>query len=123
MAGPVLDCPATSDTGAYRIAWEGPAGATYRLVESGPAGGTRTLYRGAERASTVSGRQAGRHSYRVAVVDGGRAEQWSRPCVVDVRPPSMGLALGLFAVGLLVCVATIIVIVRGHRAHQRGEIG
>ena len=45
------------------------------------------------------------------------------PCVVKVRPYPLTLALSFFFVGSLVTLATVIVILRGHRAHKRGEIG
>lgn len=69
-------------------------------------------------ASTVTGRKAGTYVYRVGV-DGA----WSTPCRVEVDPPSLGLALGLFGLGFTVFLAVLWVIIRGHRAHRRGERG
>ena len=123
MADLFIHCPGASDTGAYRIEWQGPEAIVYRLIETDPSGADHTLYEGSELASTVSGRMEGPHTYRVGVLQAGGTRQWSDPCIVDVQPPSMGLALLLFAVGLLVCLATVAVIVRGHRAHRRGAIG
>jgi len=118
-----VQCPGGSDTGAFRIAWQGPDGATFRLVEQSPHGGEKTLYEGSELASTVSGRGAGVYSYRVGVAQPGAVASWSAPCTVQVAPPSFALALSFFATGLLICAATIFVIIRGHRAHRRGELG
>ena len=118
----VVQCPGTSQTGAYRIAWEGPEGsdgAVYR-VESGEG----VVYEGGDLATTVTGRLAGSVEYRVGVVGtSGAVSGWSDPCVVDVRPPSMELALSLLATGFVVFAATAAVVVVGHRKHRRGEIG
>jgi len=120
----LLTCPtAPSDTGAYRLHWETPTGNTlagqgqvFRLEENGAL-----LYRGPQTATTVSGRPEGDYAYRVGVVAGREVAEWSVPCTVAVRPPSLGLAAGLFSLGLLVFVATVVLVVRGHRAHRRGS--
>ena len=104
----------------------GAAQPTYRLVEGtlhdGALVATKTLYEGPDLASTVTGRAEGTYAYQVAVV-GAAGPRWSASCHVEVAPPSLGLAFGLMAIGLLVVLATITLIVRGHRAHRRGEIG
>lgn len=121
-----IDCPRGSDTGAYRIAWTlggepGPvAGAAtprFRLEENGVQ-----LYEGPHLATSVSGRQRGEYAYRVAVLpqDPG-APGRSDSCTVAVEPPSLALALGLFGTGLVVFVATVVLVLLGHRAHRRGE--
>jgi hypothetical protein len=113
-------CPELSDTGAYRIAWpDAPVeeGQTVRVEENGAL-----LYEGIEDATTVSGRPAGQYIYRVGVVDSAGDPSWLESCRVTVSPPSLGLAFSLFGVGLLVFAATLLVVVRGHRAHRRGEL-
>lgn len=115
----IPDCPqAPNNTGAYRIAWKGPAGPTYRLEENG-----QVIYEGPHLASTVTGNQEGAYVYQVGVVDGPHAGAWSPPCPVAVSPPSLSLAFGLFGMGLLVFLSVLVVVVRGHRAHRRGELG
>jgi hypothetical protein len=121
-----LTCPQGADTeiganrdGSYRVAWKGAGGAGVELVETGPLG-KQVIYRGPEDASTITGRPEGDYQYRVAVV--GQLES-SAECTVKVRPYSLSLALGFFAVGLAVTLFTIGVILRGHRAHRRGELG
>jgi len=114
---PELICPEPSDTGAYQLKWKGPDGADYRLEEDG-----RTLYRGPDRASSVSGRGAGEYLYRVAVkTDNG----WSfgPSCTVRVSPPSLALAFTFLGMGFLVFLVVLLVVIAGHRAHRRGDIG
>ena len=114
---PSLLCPgASSDTGAYRIAWSGADGAAVRVVENG-----EVLYEGPQDATTVSGRPAGDYVYRIGLLDGGNVS-WSDSCTITVAPPSLGLAFFLFGVGFTVFASLFVVLVRGHRAHRRGEL-
>lgn len=114
---PSLDCPgSTNDTGAYRIAWSGADGAEVRVEENGAL-----VYEGRQDATTVSGRTAGDYVYRIGVADAGEAA-WSDTCTVAVAPPSLALAFTFFGVGLAVFASLVVVVVRGHRAHRRGEL-
>ena len=114
---PSLQCPGpTSDTGAYRIAWSGANGADVQLLENG-----ELLYEGSQEATTVSGRPAGEYVYRVGTLEAGDMS-WSAPCAITVAPPSLGLAFFLFGVGFAVFASLLVVLVRGHRAHRRGEL-
>jgi hypothetical protein len=126
MPGIELTCPDGADTeiganhdGSYRIAWTGHEGADVELVEHGPLG-EQNIYRGPEDASTITGRPAGDYHYQVLLVDD---PQTAASCMVKVRPYSLGLAIGFFSVGFAVTVLTVAVILRGHRAHRRGELG
>ena len=114
---PTLECPGgASDTGAYRIAWSGADGSPVRLEENGSI-----VYEGSQDATTVSGRPAGEYVYRVGVVrDGGVS--WADACTVTVAPPSLALAFTFFGMGLAVFASLLVVVVRGHRAHRRGEL-
>lgn len=115
-----LQCPAkTSNTGAYRIAWQGPDGSSYQLMENG-----EQVYAGPQKASTVTGRPAGAYEYRVGIStnqDGGSL-QWSNSCEISVDPPSMVMAIGFFSMGAAVFLATMSLIIWGHRKHKRGEL-
>jgi len=122
MRAPELRCPAQSDTGAYRISWEAQPGAAYRLVEMGPERDA-VVYQGSDSASTVTGRLPGAYRYKVGTLNSEAVGAWSEVCRVDVQPPSLALAFLFFGLGLVVCASTVVVVVRGHRAHRRGEIG
>lgn len=114
---PSLHCPAsTSDTGAYRIAWSGADDAFVRIEENGSV-----LYEGREEATTVSGRPAGEYVYRIGLVEAGQVS-WSDSCTITVTPPSLALAFLLFGVGVTVFASLLVAVVRGHRAHRRGEL-
>lgn len=119
MGRPELNCPTgSSDTGAYQLSWAGPDGATYRLQE-----GDSVIYEGLARATTVSGREQGDYTYKVGVRQrDGDGLLWSDPCVVQVQPPAISTALILFIVGLGVFLATLTVIIRGHRAREGKDI-
>jgi len=120
LPSPRIECPSgPSDTGAYRISWKGPEGPTYVLEENGAV-----LYQGPEQASTVSGREKGSYAYRVGVIDhvSGEASSWSQTCQVEVSPPPLSLALGLMGTGCLVFLVVLLIIIRGHKAHRRGEL-
>jgi hypothetical protein len=119
VAEPSLSCPDTeSDTGAYRIAWSSDGSKVVRIEENGTL-----LYEGTENATTVSGRPKGEYIYRIGQVERGGQTVWANTCRVVVSPPSLTLAMSLFATGLIVFASVLLVVVRGHRAHQRGELG
>lgn len=115
MATLTLRCPETNQDGAFRLAWEGGGkGAVYRLLEDGAL-----LYEGRDLASTVTGRHEGVYAYELALQDGVVGAR----CEVAVRPHSLADAFGLFALGAVVFVSTLVAIVHGHRAHRAGRIG
>lgn len=129
MADPELSCPPGADTldgasksGDYTLRWTGDDGAVFRLVERTPDG-EHTLYEGPDFGSTVTGRTEGRYDYHVGVVQDGTVTRWSESCGVVVAPYPLSVAFAFFGFGLVVTIATVTLIVRGHRAHKRGEIG
>lgn len=107
-------CPGQSDTGAFRLAWSGDGEGPWRVQETRSDGTQVVLELGDDTATTVTGRQAGAHTYVLVAPDGTRSD----PCVVEVAPPSLGLAFGLFGVGLAVTLATVALVVVGHRQHK-----
>lgn len=110
-----LTCPEDPSTdGAYRLHWEGDAKA-WELIEDG-----ERVYEGADTATTLTGRREGVHVYELK--EWGQAETVAR-CEVSVEPFSLGQAFSLLGVGAFVFVATLLFVVRGHRAHRKGEIG
>ena len=129
MAELQITCPEDADTeagasktGAFHLSWTGPEGASYRLVET--AGGEdTTVYDGPQLGSSITGRTEGDYAYAVGLVEEGEVSSWSEPCTVLVRPYPLSLALMFFVFGLTVAAATVALVVRGHRAHRRGELG
>ena len=122
-------CPEGSSTaeepnrdGAYRIAWQAADGVVTRLVETrGDA--VTVLYEGEDRATTVTGRPEGDYLYQVSEVRDGLALTPSEGCRVVVRPYPLPVAFAFFGAGLLVTLFTVLLVVRGHAAHRRGELG
>jgi hypothetical protein len=126
VSAPELVCPRdSSDTGAFQLSWTAPVDASFRLEErelDGAGGAVTVVYEGYDTATTLTGRPEGSYEYRVATIQ-PESTQWSVPCVVEVAPPSLGLAFALFGAGLAVTVGTVVAILRGHRAHRRGALG
>jgi len=112
-----------SRSGDYALSWTGPEGAPFMLRETDTGGTARTLYEGTQLASTVTGRREGDYSYAVGVSEENGSVTWSESCAVMVRPYSLTVAFTFFTFGLIVTLATVLLVVRGHRAHRRGEIG
>jgi hypothetical protein len=118
--GDVLELAASterSDTGSYRLSWSSGGDLEVTLEEATRADFTdaRTLYRGVDGATVVSGRFDGVYHYRAR--RGGGA--WSAPVTVTVAHHSLAEALAYLAVGAVVFVATVALIVGGHRRHRR----
>lgn len=130
MAELVITCPSGADTpegaskgGDYALSWIGPKGGEFQLVETPAGGEPLTLYQGQELGSAVTGRAEGDYQYNVGLVEHGQVTTWSEPCRVLVTPYSLPVAFSFFAFGLIVTLSTIALVVSGHRAHRRGEIG
>ncbi len=130
MAAPLsLTCPKGTNTdvganrdGAFKLKWSGPATAVYRVVER-HGSEVRTVFQGRALATTLTGRSGGKYRYTVGIVHAGHVTRRSDPCVVRVRPYSLTMAFSFFFVGSLVTLATILLVLSGHRAHKKGEIG
>ena len=87
----------------------------YRVIETQDAKyGGQLVYEGPNTATTLTGRVEGTYVY---VVEAGETQ--SDPCAIEVAPPSLGLAFGLFAIGLVVFAATLAVILFGSGATRR----
>lgn len=106
-----------SDTGHYRLSWSAGDGVAVTVQESSTAdfAHARTIYRGPERATVLSGRLDGTYYYR-ARADGG---PWTAPLVVEVRHHSLTTAFAYLGVGAVVFLATAALIVAGHLRHRR----
>lgn len=119
---PLLEAnPETSREGYYQLEWsyEGDGAVdAYELQEAPDSGfeDPRTIYRGQDRATTMSGRDNGEYHYRVRaeLAETGTTE-WSEPVNVTVAHHSLMNAWLLFSLGGLVFLATVGVIVAGTR--------
>ncbi|HSH29198.1 MAG TPA: hypothetical protein VK971_04750 [Thiohalobacter sp.] len=115
---PVLHTDQTVATaGDFRLSWQDGDGAVYELQQVGPQGfaATGTEYRGPDTATQLSGLPDGDYVYRVRVVEPSPSP-WSEPVTVEVRHHPLSRAFGFFTVGLIVFLATVILIMRGARA-------
>lgn len=115
---PVLQTNQTVATaGDFRLSWRNGEGAVYELQQGGPQGfaAGRTEYRGPDTATQLSGLPDGDYVYRLRVVKPAPSP-WSEPVTVEVRHHPLSRALGFFTVGLIVFLATVILIMRGARA-------
>jgi hypothetical protein len=124
-AAPMLQAdPAVSNIGSYRLFWDaGTAGAVarYELQEaSGPEfAQARSIYRGPDQSTVMSGRGDGTYYYRLRVLGADAMPAWSETIQVEVRHHPLVRAFAFFAAGALVFVATLVLIVAGSRARKR----
>lgn len=114
----------TSTTGYYTLAWE-PADADTRAIagsiagfelqERADDGDWSTRYVGPDRATTLTGMPNGTYAYRVRALTESSASAWSSETVVEVKHHDLGRAFAFLAVGAAVFLATLALIVAGHR--------
>ena len=107
--------PERSTTGTFSLSWGGAEGARYELTEEREEGGSRTVYLGTDTATVMTGKPNGSYRYRVRAHLAGAPSPWSQPVGVTVIHHSLARALGFFAVGLAVFLATLTLILRGER--------
>lgn len=105
-----------STTGAFRLTWETQAERVELQESDEPAfQRPRTIYRGPDRASVISGKPNGTWHYRIRALAGDAAGTWSAPLSVSVAHHSLVRGLMFFALGLMVFVATVWLVIRGAR--------
>lgn len=102
--------PAVSNDGVFRLTWDAPVD-TVTLQQSSRAdfGDARTVYRGTDRATVISGQRDGAYHFRLLDVAGEPAARVD----VTVAHHPLARAWAFFAVGLGVFVATIALVARG----------
>lgn len=124
LAAPVLSADGdVASAGYYRLSWsqDGVPG-VYELQEAQRSdfGHARTLYRGPDRATVLSGRSDGMRWYRVRDLPAdGAPGDWSAPLRVETRHHSLTRAFGFFAAGVVVFLATFGLILTGGRMESR----
>ncbi len=106
-----------AESGYIRLAWRAGEGAPYELqMDTVPEFTTpRIVYRGADRASFVSGLPDGTYYCRVRSGNGA----WSPPLRLTVKHQSLVLAFSLFGIGATVFLLTAGMVVRGARETER----
>lgn len=102
--------PEHSTSGTFNLSWQGPEGETYRLLQLTDDNENRLIYQGTDTARVMTGLPSGDYTYRVETVDGA-----SEPRSVTVAHHSLTRAFSFFGVGLLVFVASVLLVVRGAR--------
>jgi hypothetical protein len=128
--------PAVSTSGYFRVSWalndagggqpgrngETPDDVRFELEETrGVHSSDATLlYDGRDLATVITGRGNGTYRYRVrALVASAGASPWSERVAVQVRHHSRSRALGFFAAGAVVFVATVGLVVVGSATSKR----
>lgn len=115
----ILPVPAmalSSDTeeassGYYTLSWEArAAGVELQEADNPDFSNARTLYRGHDTASLISGKTDGDWYYRLRAQD---QAQWSEPVKVIVAHHDLNQAFGFLGLGLVVFLATLALIVHG----------
>lgn len=113
--------PALSSDGVVRLTWSGGSGQPVEIerAESASFDQPRLLYRGTDGATVISGLSNGRYFFRGRVHHAdGNYSPWSR-VAVEVEHHSLARALGFFALGSFVFLATLILIISGSRRVER----
>lgn len=100
--------------GFYQLSWQTDAG-NIELQEATQAAfhNPTTFYKGADRATVISGRPNGTWYYRVRAIGAGQPGPWSEPVKVTVAHHSLSRALMFLSLGIIVFVAIVVMIVRG----------
>jgi len=122
-AEPVLPM-LTTDTklataGYYQLSWQaGPDGASHKdlrfeLQQSSVDDfhSVKTIYRGPDRASVISGQPDGDYYYRIRIQAEQATTAWSHPVAVKVRHHSLNKAWWFFITGAVVFFITLLFIV------------
>lgn len=100
-----------SANGHVKIEWDHSEGGLIEVQqsESETFETARIIYRGADKATFVSGLENGTYYYRVREHDGA----WSAPATLTVRHHSLRLAIILFMLGAIVFALTVFIVVKG----------
>lgn len=109
----------SSDTGTYTVSWEASGAVLLQESTRADFADARLLYEGVDRATVVSGRLNGTYHYRL-LRDG---VPWGEAVTVDVAHHSLKQATAFLGAGAVVFIATVILIVQGHRRHRREFMG
>lgn len=108
---------ATATAGFFQLKWSGGS-LPYELQESLSPDFTsfKTLYRGTDLASVISGKPDGEYYYRI-VVDNNKQTLQSNTVKISVLHHPLLNAFLFFIAGAVVFAATLILIIKGNRQH------
>lgn len=104
--------PEVSNDGVFRLHWDGPE--AIASVEESPVAdfaGAHEVYAGTDRATVISGQPNGVYHYRLRDADGAVVARAS----VRVEHHSLARAWTFFLIGLVVFLATVVLVVRGSK--------
>lgn len=109
-----------STAGYFRLTWTQPnsqpgqKATEYELQRSVDDGfaAAKTVYRGPDNASVISGLPDRTYYYRVRFA--GDAD-WSKPVEIEVKHHPLSRAFGFFALGAAMFAITVIVLIKGAR--------
>jgi hypothetical protein len=112
--------PAHSNDGRVVVSWESPTDGQVHIQQAlernflTPA----TLYRGIDSASVITGLVDGDYHYRGRLERAdGTFSDWSPTLDITVEHHSLSRALAFFLLGLVVFLATLLLIILGARRH------
>lgn len=110
-----------SRDGVYQLSWTTPGPVVVEASPDAVFARPEVVYRGHDTAATLSGRPDGHTWYRL--VDADTGAPLGAPLRVEVRHHPLSRALTFFGIGLVVFVATVVLIVRGARATRVAPAG
>lgn len=125
---PEFDVPSevSTNSGYKKIDWGDNTedmDLTYQLQqsESKDFKNAKTLYKGKDRATFVSGLPNGNYYYRVRAFKGQQKSDWSNTVVLRVKHYSLKLAFLLAAIGIVVFLLTVYIIIHGVRQQEKQQ--
>jgi hypothetical protein len=116
-AADLIATPTLSRDGVFQLTWADRGTVILEEARRPDFSDARPIYTGNDNGTTLSGKSDGDYYYRVrgTLID-AIAEGEMR---VEVRHHPLSRALGFFALGAVVFIATVTLIVRGGRAEER----
>ena len=119
-----------STAGYFQLSWSAPSSTPEVLhapsdqfvlqqAESPDFTNAKTLYRGPDRASVISGLGDRTYYYRVRLAD---APEWSETLAVEVKHHSLARALGFFILGAIMFLVTTFVLLKGASARSESLV-
>jgi hypothetical protein len=115
--------PSLSNDGRIVVSWESPSDGQVHIQQAldGRFETPSTLYRGSDSASVITGLVDGDYHYRGRLERrDGTYSEWSPAINISVEHHSLPRAISFFLLGLVVFMATLLLIIFGARRHGTG---